>query len=66
MGPASADKKAIIIMVPFKLLKQFHKIQIRLVSLIPLPNHTSLSIYGLFLSPFLVSPLWPTLLSYTP
>ena len=62
MGPASADKKAIIIMVPFKLLKQFHKIQIRLVSLIPLPNHTSLSIYGLsiyglFLSLFLVRPL---------
>ncbi len=31
VGPASADKKAIIIYVPFKQLKQFHKIQIRLV-----------------------------------
>ncbi len=31
MGPASADKKAIVIYVPFKLLKNFHKIQIRLV-----------------------------------
>jgi small subunit ribosomal protein S7e len=31
VGPASADKKAIIIWVPFKLLKQFNKIQIRLV-----------------------------------
>ena len=31
VGPSSAGKKAVIIMVPFKLLKQFHKIQIRLV-----------------------------------
>ena len=31
VGPPAADKKAIIITVPFKLLKAFHKIQIRLV-----------------------------------
>ena len=31
VGPASADKKAIILWVPFKLLKQFNKIQVRLV-----------------------------------
>lgn len=31
VGPASAGKQAIIIFVPFKLLKQFHKIQARLV-----------------------------------
>lgn len=31
MGPASAGKKAIIIYVPFRLLKQFHAVQNRLV-----------------------------------
>ena len=31
VGPPAADKKAIIITVPFKLLKQFHKIHVRLV-----------------------------------
>ena len=31
VGPPEADKKAIIITVPFKQLKQYHKIQIRLV-----------------------------------
>lgn len=31
VGPTSAGKKAIIIFVPFKQLKAFHKIQIRLV-----------------------------------
>lgn len=31
VGPSSAGKKAIIIYVPFKLLKQFHAIQVRLV-----------------------------------
>eukprot|EP00616_Rhizochromulina_sp_CCMP1243_P013314 CAMPEP_0118973660 /NCGR_PEP_ID=MMETSP1173-20130426/10670_1 /TAXON_ID=1034831 /ORGANISM="Rhizochromulina marina cf, Strain CCMP1243" /LENGTH=197 /DNA_ID=CAMNT_0006923347 /DNA_START=52 /DNA_END=645 /DNA_ORIENTATION=+ len=31
VGPVSAGKKAIIIFVPFRLLKQFHKIHVRLV-----------------------------------